>query len=400
MAVLLPMCTMAKWPIIFACAAVGVSLAQAQDSTAKLEIHGYVKYMQINMVGQNQQQWVLATDNLIHNRLNLVWYLAKSTALKVEVRNRAFYGELTKASSGSGAGLGQDPGFFDLSHAWIDHSSLVVHSMVDRFNLTHQADNYTLRLGRQRINWGISTLFTPNDVFNAFNYFDFDYEERPGVDALRWEWQTGDMSGLDVAVAPGSSGQDWVFGIKYGHNYKGFDLQYIVANYKRDAMVGMGMAGQIGGSGIKAELSIFQPRRQLLQSPLEATGTLAIDRTFGTGWYVSVGGLYVGQGSTAPLGFGGSTSLMSAHISVKRLMPTKYTLAVMTSKSLGMKSSLSVVAMYAPGSNMIILFPSLAYSIANNWDIDLVVQSMFMEGASSNIGHGGTGFFARMRWSY
>lgn len=27
--------------------------------------------------------------------------------------------------------------------------------------------------------------WNPNDWFNTYNYFDFDYEERPGTDAIR-----------------------------------------------------------------------------------------------------------------------------------------------------------------------------------------------------------------------
>ena len=37
----------------------------------------------------------------------------------------------------------------------------------------------------------MNLVWNPNDLFNAFSFVDFDYEERPGSDALRIQKYTG-----------------------------------------------------------------------------------------------------------------------------------------------------------------------------------------------------------------
>jgi hypothetical protein len=60
--------------------------------------------------------------------------------------------------------------------------------------LDYTAGKWQFRVGRQRINWGVNLVWNPNDVFNSFSYFDFDYEERPGSDAVRVQYYTGTTS--------------------------------------------------------------------------------------------------------------------------------------------------------------------------------------------------------------
>ncbi|MCG8318265.1 MAG: hypothetical protein MI921_02070 [Cytophagales bacterium] len=49
-------------------------------------------------------------------------------------------------------------------------------------------------IGKHRINWGKSYVWNPNDVFNAYSFFDFDYEERRGTDALLIKYTTSPFS--------------------------------------------------------------------------------------------------------------------------------------------------------------------------------------------------------------
>jgi len=72
-----------------------------------------------------------------------------------------------------------DPGYFDLTKVWADGKSYVFVSTFDRANIEYTKGNFEAMVGRQRVNWGINTVWTPNDIFNSFSYFDFDYEERP-----------------------------------------------------------------------------------------------------------------------------------------------------------------------------------------------------------------------------
>ncbi|MGB0429897.1 MAG: hypothetical protein ACPGLV_05450 [Bacteroidia bacterium] len=361
-------------------------------------LNGYVKYMQTNFVGKDTSGLSLLTDNLIHNRLNFSWYVNDRIETKIEMRNRAFYGEYTKLIPNYGDALEVDGGFFDLSWTLIDQPSFLLHSTIDRAFVQYQTDKYNLRLGRQRINWGLNTVYTPNDVFNAFNYFDFDYEERPGVDAARFEYYTSNLSSIDIALAPGRDKNDWVAAAKYGFNKGLYDFQIIGSWYKTDLMAGIGWAGNIGNAGFKGEASYFHPRDTILSQAV-FTGTFTFDYTFSGGLYTSAALLYVSDGTTDPILNGGTLNLISGNISVKRLMPTKYTAMFMASKSLNPATNLSLLTMYAPGTNMLIVFPTLTYSIKENWDIDAVAQAAFMQ-INDEFKHGGSAAFLRLKRSF
>lgn len=362
-------------------------------------LNGYVKYMQTDFITKDGTNLALITDNLIHNRLNFNWYMNKQITAKVEMRNRAFYGEYTKLIPSYGNLLEQDLGFFDLSWTLIGDNSFVLHSTIDRAFINYEKEKYNLRLGRQRVNWGLNTVFTPNDVFNAFNYFDFDYEERPGVDAIRLQYFTSSLADIDIAIAPGQSEDDWIAATKYGFNYGSYDLQVIGSWYKTDLMLGTGWAGNLKNAGLKGEASYFHPRDDFADTTGVLTGTFTVDYTFSKGWYGSVALLYVSDGTTDELSSGGTVNLLGGDISVKRLMPTKYTAMVMASKSLNPATSLSLLSMYAPGTNLLVLFPTLTYSIKENWDADFVLQSSFMEVQQEMI-HGGSAAFLRIKRSF
>ena len=365
----------------------------------KWSLNGYVKYMQTDFIATSGNQLALLTDNLIHNRLNFNWYTNKYITTKIEMRNRAFYGEYTKLIPGYGDILERDLGFFDLSWTLVNNHSFVLHSTIDRAFVNYEREKYNLRLGRQRVNWGLNTVFTPNDVFNAFNYFDFDYEERPGVDAVRFQYFTSSLADLDIAIAPVDSAGNWVAAAKYGFNHGSYDLQVIGSWYREDLMAGIGWAGNLKNAGLKGEASYFHPREDLSDTSGVFTGTFTVDYTFGNGIYASGALLYVSDGTTEPITAGGTVNLLDNNISVKRLMPTKYTAMVMVSKSLNPATSLSVLTMYAPGTNLLIVFPTLTYSIKENWDADVVLQSSFME-AQKKMAHGGSAAFLRLKRSF
>lgn len=373
-----------------------INQANAQEDR-KWSLNGYVKYMQTDFIATDGNNLALITDNLIHNRLNFNWYLSDALTTRIEMRNRAFYGEYTKAIPGYGDLLEQDLGYFDLSWTLVNQPSFVLHSTVDRAFVQYEKDKYNLRLGRQRINWGLNTVFTPNDVFNAFNYFDFDYEERPGVDAVRFQYFTSSLADIDVAIAPGDSSDNWVAAAKYGFNIGSYDLQIIGSWYKTDLMAGFGWAGNLKNAGLKGEASYFIPQGGDTSGVF--TGTFTLDYTFNGGWYTSIALLYVSDGTVEPLNSGGTVNLLGNDISAKRLMPTRYTTMAMLSKSLNPATSLSLLTMYAPGTNLLIVFPTLTYSIKENWDADLVVQSAFME-VNNEMGHGGSAAFLRLKRSF
>ncbi|HSN47722.1 MAG TPA: hypothetical protein VLR29_03080, partial [Flavobacterium sp.] len=158
--------------------------AQTDDAKPSwIELHGYIKNIQnttfVQKIDSN------ASTNLIHNRLNFKFNIAPKITGRLEIRNRIFYGEQIEQTPNFGDIINQDNGYFHLSHLWINEDSFVAQSLIDRMLVHYSDEKWDVTIGRQRINWGINTVWNPNDLFYAFNLLEFDYEERPGSDAVR-----------------------------------------------------------------------------------------------------------------------------------------------------------------------------------------------------------------------
>ncbi|MCK7542259.1 MAG: hypothetical protein MZV63_70990 [Marinilabiliales bacterium] len=73
--------------------------------------------------------------------------------------------------------------------------SHVLNTFIDRASVDFTAGTLQVSAGRQRINWSQALVWNPNDIFNTYSSFDFDYMERPGSDAVRVDLLTGAFFG-------------------------------------------------------------------------------------------------------------------------------------------------------------------------------------------------------------
>ena len=112
----------------------------------------------------------------------------------------------------------------NLTYAGYSNDNGVLYSTIDRLFFQYNSDQFSLTLGRQRINWGIHFVWQPNDIFNSFNYLDFNYPERPGSDALRLQYYTSATSSVDIAYKINAQNQS-TFGAKYAFNVWNYDFQ-------------------------------------------------------------------------------------------------------------------------------------------------------------------------------
>ena len=80
-------------------------------------------------------------------------------------------------------------------------------------------------------------------------------------------------------------------------------------------------------------------------------------------------------------------------------MPTKWNMILATAKEITPLLSANMSVLYAPGTNLFILFPSLQYNMATNFDVNLVWQSFFAE-LNSRLEGVNHRCFLRMKWSF
>ncbi|RLD88847.1 MAG: hypothetical protein DRJ09_07665, partial [Bacteroidetes bacterium] len=162
---------------------------QAQDNTGNTRnwtLSGYVKYMQTISFQHVDEQWM--TDNLLHNRLIFNWNITNNLTFNTQMRNRLFYGETVSGFPQYPDIINRDNGLANLTWNIFKEKSTFMNTTFDRLYLDYNLGKFQVTVGRQRINWGQSFVWNPNDLFNSYSFFDFDYEEKSGSDAIRLQF--------------------------------------------------------------------------------------------------------------------------------------------------------------------------------------------------------------------
>lgn len=369
----------------------------AQDQLEKLpwlEFSGYLKDLESFSFSNGIS--TSYSSNLIHNRLNFKFNFSEKLIAKLELRNRVIWGNQLKLVPDYGKYINTYDGYFNLSKLWINQSSVVMHSVVDRFYLQYTNEQWDLRIGRQRINWGLNTIWNPNDIFNAYNFLDFDYEERPGNDAFRIQRFLNDQSKFELAYKPGKNKDHHIAGLLYKFNRWTYDIQMLAGLYHSDLVVGGGWAGNLLNAGFKGELSYFHPKNDFLKNSGVWTASIVLDQTFTNDWYVSISSLF----NSKPSGLlSGGLGFFDSQLSAKSLFPFKFSFYSSVSKSFTPIFRSNLACIYSPSYNTLILIPTISWNALTNLDFDLTIQAAFAD-IGSNYQAAGNVFALRGKWSF
>lgn len=367
----------------------------AQDTLQKerkIQVGSYIKLLDGVYFVDNADE--LYTTNFLHNRVNVSWTPFRAIEVRAGLRTRLFVGDQVRTDTTLAGRLDKDNGLADLSWVIADHRSLLLHATLDRASIRWKKKKWEVTAGRQRINWGITTTWNPNDIFNAFNYFDFDYEERPGTDALRIQYYAGALSSVEAAIRPGKNKNETVAGLLYRFHLGNYDLQFLAGRWKQDWTAGVGWAGGIGDWGFKGEGSYFHPNENFSDTTGAVSFSLAFDRTFKNDNYVTGSFLYTSLGSTTAANL---AALPSMELSARELMPFRFSFLLQGSHGFSPLLSGSMGVVYSPSGNSLVLLPSVAYSLANNAAADLVGQ-FFMAEISNTYRSAGNAIYLRIRY--
>lgn len=377
----------------------------AQDSTKTkkkifgevITVRGYLKEMQTASFTNLD---TVLLDNLIHNRLNFKAYLGDKWTIATEMRNRIIYGDQVFFTPGYGEILEIDNGIVDMNWTWLNKQSVVGHTMIDRAYINYAADTWEARIGRQRINWGIALAWNPNDLFNAYNFIDFDYEERPGSDAARFQYfLPNGMSQFDVAASVNAN-DEVVAAAMYKFNKWNYDFQVLGGMYYEDVALGLGWAGNIKNAGFKGEATYFQHADDFDSSGVLST-VLQGDYSFKNGTYVNVAMLFNSGGTSEALDLMNNPNVLASfgNITAKSLFPTKYTYMAQYSYPLSELWNLSLVGLYGAGMNIGFVSPTVSYSAKENLDLTLVGQ-LFGGEVNKEYTALGNSLFFRLKYSF
>ena len=327
----------------------------------RFSIQGYVK--QLSVIAFNKNFTRSNSNNFLHHRMNINYLPADEIKCVAELRNRFF---------------------------WSD--SIRFLGRLERLSAEFSKSKWNIRIGRQRVNWSMATTWNPNDLFNAYNFLDFDYEERPGIDGFRIQYSISDLSDLQMVYARIAGRKD-VFAARYFFNRSRYDIQATVAWYSGRPALGMGWAGQIQNSGFRGEVQYYFNSATY---PSRLNATAEIDHVFAPGWYLNYGMLYNNRGLNQPVA---DFKEVDLNISSENLMPGRWSSTVGLRKEISPLWSFHCTSVYSPGMNLLILIGSTKYSLSTDLEVDLTGQSFYATTASAfqAVQHV---FFLRLRWSY
>ncbi len=370
------------------------SLLYAPALWAQPSLQGYVKYLPAARVAYDFSD--ANVDHLLHQRFNARWDFNEHLSFRGSLRTRLFYGYGVGNVPGFADFIADDFGSFDAGGNLISTDNVLLHTIADRFHLDWHKDKWHVRLGRQRINWGINMVSNPNDLFNVYSFFDFDYEERPGADALRVQYFASALSRVELAYSPGRTARESVAAMLYSFNRKGYDVQFVSGYFRNRYAVGTGWAGSIKDTGFKGELTFFtdlEPQADVQASNVVVA--LSADHRFGSGLYVVLEYLYNQQREGVEV----DLQFFTQPLRADNLSFTDHALFANATYPVSPVSTLGLAGFYYPSEEGFFISPNWNYGVAENLDL-LLISQIFAGSRNSLLGQAGYLVAAALKWSF
>jgi hypothetical protein len=301
--------------------------------------------------------------------------------------------------------------YFDLKFEWLKGDDIYGFTEIDRLYLNWRRQDWEVILGRQRIAWGTCLVWNPTDLFNPFDILDFDYEERPGTDALQVQYYTGPLSQLNLSVTPGRTRYEVIYAGRYVANRWNYDVALIAGWQRNSLRLATNWAGQLFDGGFRGEILYTDPNMEYRTFNPAATSitdlyidrevkdpfwtvALSYDYTFSNSFYIHTEYLYNGLGTT---GKGGARRFDI--IFTGELTPARQSIFQEFAYQLTPLLRGDFFIIFNPNDKSWLAAPSLQYSVATNWELYFL---MFPSGGEVGTEYGGfpNQYFARVKYAF
>ncbi len=362
----------------------------------RFSVRGYVRDMPILSLDKDFSESEFS--NIFHNRLNLRFDATENIRLHVEGRNRLIYNEMLKDIPMVKDIFEEDDGLLDMSWVWLADGAWLGHSQIDRMYMNWSADGWRVRVGRQRINWGINLVSNPNDLFNTYSFFDFDYPERPGVDAIRIQHYLDHASQIQLAVSPAEDTKDMVAASMVNFQQWNYDVQTVAGYYRNRLALGVGWAGNIGGAGFKGEATWFYDLEETEGIDRgNVVAAVGFDYMFSTGTFGVFEMLYNGGYNRLPK----EVFMITEPLKPDDIMFSEYAVTLSADHMFNPILNGGMAVMVLPDVEALFLSPNINYSVITNLDLEVMAQ-IFIGGKEGTVLHGyeGYSFIAGMKYSF
>jgi hypothetical protein len=376
-------------------------LAVRTAGQEKISLSGYLSDMQSFYHIPDTWLW----ENNLHNRLNLDLYPAPWLSGSFQLRSRGILGNSVRKIPGYAEALDRDQGWLDMTWATEgnlgDDAGYVLATSIDRLWMQFTFGNLEIKAGRQRINWGQTLVWNPNDIFNSYSYFDVDYPERPGSDALRLSYYTGNASTFELAAKLDSADRLTAAGY-FRFNTLGFDIQLMGGVYQaEDLVLGTGWSGSLGPMAIRGELSYFRDLDRFRDTTGYLMTSLGMDYTFSNSLTIQFEGLY--SAFAREMDLNSFLQFYSGNLDVKNLGFTPWSFFGNLSYPLTPLLTGAFATIWYPDWKGVYLGPSFDLSLNNNLDLSLILQyftAAFERPSGARERENNAFAFLRFKWSF
>lgn len=381
-----------------------------QQEPEKFDFNGYLSTMPQYMWSDSLN----FSQALLHNRLNIKWYVNEDFAITAQFRNQLLYGDFVALGNFEN-GFVSDNYFLPLTYQKKFDTKGLIYLSTDRLLMEYTKNNLEIKLGRQRINWGQTFVWNPNDIFNSYNFFDFDYAERPGADALRIQYYTGTTSQIDIA-AKIDSGNNFTAAALYRTNKWNMDFQFIGGYYSQpyqnltndnqtesDWVFGMAITGDYKGISLRSEATyLFPTKNSPVQNDFFLIST-GLDYTLPINLTANAEFLY---SNTVNLSGADLLGLYSGSRTVKTMAYAKYNFFAQLAYPISplLNSNISGMAFTDNMLDGFYVGPGLSYSLGENFELSGFFQyfrfTITIPSVTDKVTSSINMAFIRLKWNF
>jgi hypothetical protein len=366
-----------------------------------LQIGGYSKYLFSSSKIKGIDEYL--TDHTIHSRLNLKYFLDDKITFSTSIRNKIVYGESIEKFPSIIDGFSQKEYFFDFdTYLWKKKKSNN-YLEVDRLWFDLHYENFQINFGRQRIAWGTSWVWNITDIFNPLSILDFDYEERPAVDAIRFQLFPSIISKLDFAIKPAKKRNNSSVALQFYLNKFEYDFYFMFGYHLQRFFSGLCWSGDISGAGFRGEIFFtdapdkikFNSQNSFSKEHRKQLSlVLSLDYTFENSFYLHSELLFNNIGKIKNIGLYSFDALR-----IGLLSPSRLNLFYQVGYNLSALSHIDLISLHNPYDQSFVLLPIFSYSLLQNLDLSIV--TLYFNGKNfAEYSPNGFMFFIRFKYSF
>ncbi|OFY53197.1 MAG: hypothetical protein A2X22_10940 [Bacteroidetes bacterium GWF2_49_14] len=377
--------------------ALGVFLFLFRPVSAQLtaSVNGYLSNMQSVMFENIDGPWTM--DNLVHNRMNFKAGYGSHMNATLELRNRFLFGETVKYFPGYADMIEQDRGWADMSWNLVSDTSFILNTTIDRAYVDLNMGELQATIGRQRINWGMNFIWNPNDIFNLYSFFDFDYVERPGSDAVRLQYYFMPSAHLEM-VAKMNSADTLSYAGLFRFSAGGYDIQLLGGQLdEKELVAGAGFSGYIGPVSLTGEITYLRP---LGNTSGQGEASIAgFGASYLTPFKLNIQAEYLYNQAAGQISLTSFTDFYYRNLTVRDLSPARHTFFANLSFPVTPLFNAGMAAMFFPKIKGFFAGPSLDLSLRGDLDLSFILQHFTVELQPESKQKATLGFL-RLKWSF